>query len=204
MTAVEVVVREAETLSRGQDNRGNVLMLPGRAYSCEQPLLARATHALRSAGWRVLQAAWHLEALPADPRRFVEGAAAQLESEAHRQEGPVLVVAKSLGTLAAHWSADRGYAAVWLTPVLRAEGLNPLPVESRELARRLRTYPRDNLVVGGTADVFWMDGFAGTGRVIEVAGADHSLDLADQDASLRQHEGIAAAIVDFASRVHPS
>ena len=32
---------------------------------------------------------------------------------------PVLVVAKSLGTLALPWAVERGLPGVWLTPLLR-------------------------------------------------------------------------------------
>lgn len=200
MTEVTIAVRASAARRDTLDRCGTVLMLPGRAYSCEMSLLARTTHALRSAGWTVLQAGWELEEFPQDPRAFVERVAARLDA-ANRQPGPVLVVAKSLGTLAAHWSAERGYPGVWLTPVFRAAGFNPMPVESAALEHHVRAYPTDNLVVGGTADPFWVNGFTGTGVVIEVAGADHALETGDRDASTRHHEDIAAAVVDFASHI---
>jgi hypothetical protein len=163
-------------------------------------LLAWTTRALQSAGWVVLQAGWQLVDLPEDPRSFVEGAEDRLDAT-ERRPGPVLVVAKSLGTLAAHWSADRGYPAVWLTPVLRAAGLNPMPDHSGPLAQRIRTYPTDNLVVSGTSDPLWEKGFTGTGKVIEIEGADHGLEVDDWRTSLRHHEAVAASVVDFASRI---
>lgn len=201
MTETNITVTEADTNRGLFDSRGTVLMLPGLAYSCEMPLLARTTRALQSAGWMVLQAEWQLASLPEDPRSFVERAAARLES-APRQPGPVMLVAKSLGTLTAHWSADRGLPAVWLTPVLKAAGLNPMSAESEALAERIRTYPTANLVVGGTADPVWESGFVGTGEVVEVAGADHALEVEDRHASIRHHEDVASAVADFASSVH--
>jgi hypothetical protein len=61
-------------------------------------LLAWTTWALHATGWTVLQAEWELSGVPVQPREFVEDVAQQLD-EMERQPGPVLVVAKSLGTL---------------------------------------------------------------------------------------------------------
>lgn len=92
------------------DRRGTVPMIPGRASSCDMSLLAWTTRALQATGWTVLQAEWNLSGVPVDPREFIECVAQQLD-EMERQPGPVLVVAKSLGTLAAHWAAEQGYPA---------------------------------------------------------------------------------------------
>lgn len=200
MTGHDVTVRRAEASHPGAGHRGTVLMLPGRAYPCSMSLLAWTTRALQADGWTVLQATWHLPGLPADPRGFVEDVAEALDA-AERDAGPVLVVAKSLGTLSAHWGAARGYPAVWLTPVLRTAGRHPLPAHSEDLAPRIRGYPVGNLVVGGTADPLWERGFSGTGVVLEVDGADHALETPDWRDSLRQHEVVASAVADFARSV---
>jgi hypothetical protein len=175
-------------------------MLPGRAYSCDMSLLVWTTRALQSTGWAVLQAERNLSADPAEPQAFIKDVAQQLDGM-KRSAGPVLIVAKSLGTLAAHWGAEKGYAAVWLTPVLRAAGRYPRPGHSDALARRIREYPTHNLVVGGTADILWQTGFRGTGQVLEIEGADHSLEVADWRTSVQQHEAVASAVVHFASEV---
>ena len=107
MAGHEFTVREAEEHYPGDDRRGTVLMLPGRAHSCDMSLLAWTTRALQSTGWTVLQAEWNLSALPAEPRAFIQDVAQQLD-EMKRPAGPVLIVAKSLGTLAAHWGAGKG------------------------------------------------------------------------------------------------
>lgn len=180
------------------EHRGTVLMLPGRAYSCGMSLLAWTTRALQAGGWTVHQAEWDLSALPERPRGFVRSAAERLDAM-ERRPGPVLVVAKSLGTLAAHWGAERGYPAVWLTPVLETAGLRPLPGHSDALADRIRDYPAPNLVVGGTADPLWRTGFQGTGTVLEIEGADHSLEVPDWREALRLHDQVAAAVADFAA-----
>lgn len=194
----EFRVRKADDRYLRSGHRGTVLMLPGRAYPCGMSLLAWTTRALQATGWTVFQAEWELSGIPDEPRAFIEGVARQLDAM-ERHAGPVLIVAKSLGTLAAHWGAERGYPAVWLTPVLNAAGLYPLPGHSDELAERIRAYPADNLVVGGTADSLWQTGLRGTGKVLEIEGADHSLEVPDWRTSIRHHEGIASAVVDFAS-----
>ena len=200
MAGHEFRVRKAEERHPVGDRRGTVLMLPGRGYTCGMSLLAWTTRALQASGWTVLQAEWDVSAVPDEPRAFVEGVIQQLD-EVERPPGPVLIVAKSLGTLAAHWGAEQGYPAVWLTPVLNAVGLYPLPGHSDALVERIREYPTDNLVVGGTADSLWQRGFRGTGKVLEIEGADHGLEVADWRASIRQHEVVASAVVHFASGV---
>ncbi len=106
MTGQGIRVRKADEHGPAGDHVGTVLMLPGRGYSCSMSLLAWTTRALQATGWTVLQAEWDPSRVPAEPRAFVEAAAQRLD-EMERQPGPVLVVAKSLGTLAAHWGAER-------------------------------------------------------------------------------------------------
>jgi hypothetical protein len=193
-------VRKADDHYPVGEHRGTVLMIPGRAYPCGRSLLAWTTRALQATGWSVFQAEWDASGLPSEPLAFIEGVAQRLDAMA-RPTGPVLIVAKSLGTLAAHWGAERGYPAVWLTPVLNAAGLHPLPGHTDALADRIRGYPTDSLVVGGTSDSLWQPGFHGTGKVLEIEGADHSLEVSDWHASLRHHESVASAVVDFTSGI---
>jgi len=61
--------------------------------------------------------------------------------------------------------------------------------------------PTHNLVVGGTADISWQAGFRCTGQVLEIEGADHSLEVADWRTSVQQHEAVAAAVAHFAAGV---
>lgn len=75
------------------------------------------------------------------------------------------------GDTGAHWGAQQEYPAVWLTPVLGPVGSYPLRDDSDTLAERIRRYPADNLVVGGTADTLWQAGFRGTGKVLGIEGS---------------------------------
>ena len=172
--------------------RATALMLPGRGYSCDMSLLGWTTRALQGAAWKVLQAGWDPSAVPDDPHGFIHEVARHLD-EMERPAGPVLIVAKSLGTLAADWGAAEGYPAVWLTPILNDSAR----------AAPIRDYPRDNLVVGGTADSLWQVGFRGTGQVLEIDGADHSLEVADWRTSIRHHQTVAAAVAAFAAELLP-
>ena len=190
MTEEEFIVREAfDPYPAAAEPRATVLMLPGRGYTCDMSLLAWTTRALQESGWKVLQAGWESSAVPADGQGFIQEVARRLD-ELERPAGPVLIVAKSLGTLAAGWGAAQGYPAVWLTPVL--DGPHAAPI---------RDYPADNLVVGGTADSLWRPGFRGTGRVLEIEGADHSLHGADWRASIRNHQEVASAVEAFAAEL---
>jgi pimeloyl-ACP methyl ester carboxylesterase len=85
----------------------------------------------------------------------------------------VLLVAKSLGTMAAPVARDLGLPAIWFTPVMTgAVGTDPAVFVD---AVASRTAPA--LLVGGTADALW-DGERArelSDHVLEVDGADHMM-----------------------------
>lgn len=66
----------------------------------------------------------------------------QLDAAVDGYDGRVLVVAKSLGTLAAARAAERGYDAAWLTPLL----------SEPDLAEPMLAYPAAQYVVIGAED----------------------------------------------------
>lgn len=88
-----------------------------------------------------------------------------------------VVIAKSLGTNAAAWANARGYAGVWLTPLLGRQSVrDPLTVAGPQA-----------LSIGGTNDRVWDRDVATRlpGTVLEVEGADHALHIgSDWRASL--------------------
>lgn len=194
MRADDVEVQEAWA-PRGlaaRQHGGRALMLPGRAYSCQMSLLFWTTRALQAQGWRVVQAAWDPDDLPDDLVSFVTAVAQRLD-DAGPSERPVLIVGKSLGTLAAPWAAERGYPAAWLTPILTDAGLHEV----------LGSYPARNIVVGGTADDLWQPGFSGTGEVLEIEDGDHGLEVHDWSRSLLTHREVAEAVAGFAGTTLP-
>jgi len=104
------------------DPVGWCVLLPGRRYGPDGPLLFFATQVALAHGWAVRQVWWDPEATDAvhdaEERAWVQ---AQLAAACEDLTGPKLVVAKSLGTLAAPTVTAAGWPAVWLTPVLDDE-----------------------------------------------------------------------------------
>ncbi|MFI5937153.1 alpha/beta hydrolase [Actinoplanes sp. NPDC051494] len=80
---------------------------------------------------------------------------------------PVLI-AKSLGTLAAGLAADRSLPAIWLTPMLTRP----------DVAEAIAKNPAPQLLIGGTADHRWWDAEAArnTGKeILTIQDGTHSL-----------------------------
>lgn len=73
-----------------------VVVLPGRAYDVDQPLLATARRVLAEHGHQVVPVRW-----PGPPRLDDDWVAERLRAAVDDHDGPVLVVGKSLGTRAA-------------------------------------------------------------------------------------------------------
>jgi hypothetical protein len=94
-------------------------------------------------GWNVRQIWWEVPEFSSDAEA-VAWAGAQLDEALHGYDGRVMVVAKSLGTLAAPLAAERGYDAAWLTPILTEPNV----------AKALEFYPATQLVVIGSSDPY--------------------------------------------------
>jgi hypothetical protein len=150
---------------------GTAYLVPGRGYPAVAPLLYFAQYALLQHGWSVRHLWW-------DPPPYEddEQTAAWVREQVQAAmptpggEGRVLVVAKSLGTFAAPLVAERGYEAVWLTPLLEL----PLLVDAME------ANPARQLLVGGVADFAWdVDVAARLAEqgcdVLELPDADHGM-----------------------------
>lgn len=121
---------------------GRCIVLPGRRYTPDGPLLFFAAQAALMRGWNVRQVWWDVPRL--GDAEEVAWVGSQLEAAVDGYAGRVLVVAKSLGTLAASLAASRGYDAAWLTPLL----------SEPDLAEPLLSYPAAQLVVIGASDPF--------------------------------------------------
>lgn len=146
---------------------GRALVLPGGRYTVDAPILYWACQVAASAGWQVSTMRWRPEGLAAADRvGFVEQGAELLDATAP-PAGRTVVIAKSLGTLAAPWATRKGHAGVWLTPLLTDPAV-----------REALTVPGPpSLAVGGTADKVWDSTAAHDlrGTVLELDGADHAL-----------------------------
>jgi predicted alpha/beta-hydrolase family hydrolase len=147
---------------------GTAVLVPGRGYPPQAPLLFFTGIALLQHGWRVEHHWWD----PPDHQSDEQTATWVLHEVegALPPDGRTLLVGKSLGTWAAPLAAERGLPAIWLTPILE------LPL----IADAIAANPAPQLLVGGTADELW-DGAAArrlegpTRQVLEVPDADHVL-----------------------------
>ena len=173
------------------DSRGLALVLPGRAYSPSAPLLEFARRALLQHGFTVQQVWWDSESRGDEDadrwvRRQVTDALAEEDAD------HVVLVAKSLGTRAASYAAERGLDAIWLTPLL---------VEP-PLAEAIAANGGRQLLVGGLADELWDPAvareLADNGcDVLTVADADHAMGTGDAVRTAEIHVEVARAVDSF-------
>ncbi|SEC27592.1 hypothetical protein SAMN04489844_1996 [Nocardioides exalbidus] len=180
-------------------SRGVALVAPGRAYSPSAPLLELARRSLLQHGFAVQQIWWDATTRgEEDPEEWVRRhvAAAHAQEQRHPGGGDrVLVVAKSLGTRAASYAAERGLDAIWFTPLL---------VEP-QLAEAIGANAGRQLLVGGLADELWDAAvareLADAGcDVLEVADADHSMGTDDAVRTAEIHLEVARAVDAWLSR----
>jgi hypothetical protein len=175
---------------------GTAVVVPGRGYPPAAPLTFFAGFALLQHGWSVRQVWWD----PPDHESDEQTTAwvrSQVEP-ALPDRGRVILVAKSLGTYAAPLAAERGYDAVWLTPLLQVPFL----------ADAIAANPARQLVVGGTADdVAWdrdvARGLAARGcDLVEVPGADHAMMTpGDVVRGVEAHVEVVRALDRFLARL---
>lgn len=147
------------------------IVLPGGGYTPARPLLHLARTVLAHHGWTVQELWW----TPPDSQDLDElagwvtlQAVAAVEAEPAKR---VMLVGKSLGSLAAPVAAERGLPAIWLTPLLfhssvvDALGATEAPTQ----------------LVGGTGDRTWDPRLADDLGLpcLELPGADHALEHPD-------------------------
>jgi hypothetical protein len=94
------------------------IVLPGVRYTTARPLVHFTRAVLESHGWAVLEASWPSDdAAEHDPQEMVTSVATGLIESAG--DARVLVVGKSIGSLAIPLAASRGFPGIWFTPLLR-------------------------------------------------------------------------------------
>ena len=176
-------------------SRGLALVVPGRAYSPSAPLLEFARRGLLQHGFTVQQLWWD-STMRGDEdeepwvRRHVETAHAEEDAD------HVLVVAKSLGTRAASYAAERGLDAIWFTPLL----VDPVVAEA------IAANAGRQLLVGGLADELWDPAIAreladNGCDVLEVPDADHAMGTGDAVRTADIHLEVARAVEAFLSQI---
>jgi hypothetical protein len=166
------------------DPARTAVMLPG-AMLGGMPSLGFAQQGLTAAGWRVVQVWDEFLDRSQDADEWVHDrlAAAVRHAPEARQ---VLVVGKSLGSLAAADAADHAWPAIWLTPLLDND---------RSVVMLRRRFAPALLIC--TADPMWDGRIAReiSDDVLELEGADHHL------AKIEHAQQIVDAVTAFAARV---
>jgi hypothetical protein len=165
------------------------IVLPGVRYTTARPLLHFTRAVLESHGWTVHEASWPTDTPGEDdPGEMVAMAATQQIEAAG--EAMLLIVGKSIGSLAIPIAADRAISGIWITPLLHypavAEALNRLPTAT--------------LLIGSTGDASWdADAAATSGhRVMELTDANHGLELdGDPLGSIDVLRKVIGAVDDF-------
>ncbi len=152
-------------LTPSSDGAPAAVLLPGRGYTAQVPLLYWTSVILGQKGWDVYAAEWALGDAADDPADFVAREWGEIISALPC--APDLVVAKSLGTFAASHAVAAGIPGVWLTPLVGHD----------VVATALRAASATHLIVAGTTDAtWWPDRISETAAaVMEIAGADHGL-----------------------------
>lgn len=163
---------------------GLAVVLPGRNYPATMPLLTFAGRAAAQHGWQVRAVSWVVPEL--DTPATIDWVGDQLRMAVGDHAGPVLVIGKSLGSMAAVHAARHGWDAVWLTPLL----LLPEVVRSMELSTGRQ------LLVGGGDDPAWdLETARGiSSDVLHVEGADHGMFLDDAVRTAEIHVDVTRAI----------
>ena len=198
------------TFLKQDEEKGEVaILLPGLEYTCQMPLLYYPARLLLYLGADVLEVeyAYNLnpdfQALSGSEQLewlFSDAAAAYKAALAKRSYQKVVLVGKSIGTLAmgqilTTQSKPQEVQAIWLTPLLRNENLR----------RQILECKMPSLFIIGTADPHhhpdYLDEIKKAGEVIVIQNGDHSLEIkGDINGSLKAMEEVINAIKSFLSR----
>jgi len=174
------------------------VIVPGREYGPQAPLLDLASEALADCDAAVQTINWTVPdgLLDIGPEPFVRAhvtAALHRLADAAPAARPV-IIAKSLGTHGALLAAERELPAIWLTPLLHIE----------VIAEAITRNPAPAVLVGGTRDPSWLpDVAAATGKtIVTIDGGDHGLRPPGPLRAYTEALGVAGtAIEEFLSQL---
>lgn len=159
-----------------------VVLLPGAGYTVLAPLLWFAREAAQAQGWSVLQVSdsWDRSV---EAEQWVDD---RLQAALHHvgDVDKLVLITKSLSSLALPVAVEREIPGVWLTPLLGRDAVRAALAASRA----------PTLVVGATADPTWDSEFVAgltNVEVVEIEGSDHAL----------QHAQDVATSIDYVARV---
>jgi hypothetical protein len=165
------------------------LLLPGRGYGPQLPLLYFARRCLTDIGRQVRALEWPEGELGPD---CVVRVLREAVDEMPGDLSDLVLLAKSLGTHAIPWAAEHGVPGIWLTPMLQVPAVRAA----------LPALPPGSLLVGGTADPSWDGEIAAASGlpVLQLEGADHCLEIpGDVHRSVATLARVVAAVSDTLS-----
>lgn len=167
------------------------VILPGAGYSPAHPVLEFSRQALLQHGWTVQQVWWDKPEDPGEDAGAWVCDQARTAIAAENDAERILLVAKSLGTLAAPVAADLRMDAIWFTPLFD----DPASIEA--IARNARAGARQ-LLVGGGADSSWdVDQARELGAdVLDLPDATHFLHVPDDAVGSTELQVKIAVAVD--------
>ncbi|WP_311553649.1 hypothetical protein [Propionimicrobium lymphophilum] len=173
------------------DSSKAALFLPGKRYAFPLPGLIFPALALRDAGWAIWYADIDMMGLEDEEiRSLVNEALAEMSAQAGAKQQ--LVVAKSIGSMGAKWTAENSVPAVWFTPVLN----------DAQVVDDIKASTAPQLLIGGTSDSYWdTDAARSTGgEIVEVEGRDHSFLVRDWRSVLEDTGLVTEKIEEFVSK----
>ncbi len=175
----------------GNDPARRVLVLPGARYGIERPGLAWPARALTLRGWQVWTAEWSMpmDQPSAERQPLVDAAVADFVQQ--NDALPQLVLAKSVGTLAAGWVADHSIPALWTTPLLIDD----------ECVSNIARASSPALLIAGSRDHTWDDDGArrAATTIHRIRGADHGWQTGDWRTELDAVEQLTREVERFAA-----
>jgi len=171
------------------------IVLPGVRYTSAHPLLHFTRAVLESNGWAVSEASWPTDdAGEPDAGQMVTEVATQLIEAAG--DARLLIVVKSIGSLAMPLAAARGIAGIWMTPLLRRPAV----------MQALTELPAATLLVGSAADDTWdADAANRSGhQMLQLSDANHGLELdGDPLGSIHALRQVIEAVDHFVVGIEP-
>lgn len=172
-----------------ENPKGLALLVPGKAYPTHMPQLYFAKQVALAAGYNVREMAW-------DPGMewSISAVTHEVEKAIEGNDLPLVIFAKSIGSLSSIYAAKKSLRAVWITPTL----------DQPEVVAAIAENLAPQLAFGGTEDGYWNSDAARTWpenvHVLEIPGADHSLLVAGNPArGAAIVSEYTAAMVDFAA-----
>jgi pimeloyl-ACP methyl ester carboxylesterase len=146
------------------------ILAPGGNNSVDVPVLMFARLAVQRRGGHTHPIRWEFAEgrdFSAQRQQVISQVEEAVDELTATTGSAPIIIAKSLGSLAAPLVADRGLPAVWFTPLLTDV--------STVAALRRATAPC--LLIGGTADPFWNGHTARSiaAEMVEIEGADHAM-----------------------------